>query len=259
MEELETPLAIHNIASVVDSRPATSRGPSLIYGTITEYDAATKLSTVEILDEEVSNVPKLQHVDFGGGREAISSGLFASGGEDLVVSDIPSAYEGYDLEIWGRCDDEQNVAIHLNAVNTNYTTGFADIKGTATVTADQASGGLYCARWNTTSGYSIINIRKITNNLGQYFWQCFAHSGVNSSTESVHSIYLTSGIYLSANQPITSMRFRVGASGGSDFIDFGYRLWGLKPFKDPVGQNVLCIRDALVPLTIIGVLDGETV
>ena len=98
---------------------ALSPGDSpFVYATITEYDPETKLSTVEILGEETENVPKLEHVTFGGGWESISEGQVGAG-DGHSITDIPP-YEAYDLEIFGRADSVQNINMMINDVDSNY-------------------------------------------------------------------------------------------------------------------------------------------
>lgn len=236
---------------------ALSGGSSnYVYATLVDYDPFTALSTVELLGEEISGVPKLQHVAFGGYWEPISAGFIGTSGEGHVIDDIPD-YDAYDLDIYGRADSAQNINYRINGSDTGYRS--TNVFITTSLSRAYNDTAMYCGRWSTNSTLSRIRISKTLNNTPNYFWSSFATSAISNAGDGTNATVISSGLWGTASTPITDLTFYAGGVGGNVFTDFGWRLWGQRPFSIAAGTQVLCIRDNLVPLTIIGVLQGATV
>ncbi len=229
--------------------------PQYRYATLVSFDPETSLSTISILDEEITDVPKLAHVSLlERGEQLLATGNAPS---DTTLSiSVPSGCKyGARVKIMGRLTSGTETI--LMRVNNDATSGLyrrvrtslegSTLSGAASTSATEFAPGIM----STVNGFMDVKLvpvqdRTIHNGQTQIF-----STGYDTSNN-------TSQIASGRLQTATTINTLDFIASNNWHTDTTWKLYGTKTAYDSAVQ-VLCLKTKQVPLTIIGVLDGKTI
>lgn len=247
-----------NLKNFVLDTTRTDKGmqSEYLYGTLNEYDPATHLSTVEILGTEIVGVPKLAHVTLGGWWEPVASGHAVS--VATVDIDIPREYIALRIHQGSQLSDLTQTWLRFNNDSgLDHRRGFVQFNAAGSVIeTDYNNGSVWYTnrQSNTVSSTEILIVQGLDSS-GDIYWQFQSYGKRNTGGATSHSVFLGFGRLNDSNVPLESVR--LGVSGTDTYDTVNWTVEGQVPYA-PEGRQVLCVRSSLVPLTIIGVLDGAT-
>lgn len=227
-----------------------------VYATLVDYDPNTTLSTVEILGEQVSGIPKLREVSLEGGWETLTQGESDGPTADVTVPNSGAGIIGYRLFLAGRqTGSTGSLFMQVNEDTSSiYRRGLLVLKNDddgSIVVSQQSNSSATSWRvgwWTGIVSHTLIELNLASdpeqwhmqaNGVGQEIYRAFGYGRINTEDYGDISSIRVGSIPDTLNQ-------------------LSWRLEGIRATA-PAGIQLLCVRSNPVPLTIVGVLSGSTI
>lgn len=208
------------------------------------------LSEIQIFDEVHTDIPKLREV---GGVETFFVDSVSDVEEYTISSPNFQDYENIHIRIEGELSEEQDVVFRVNGVTSSSYRWFQWWDGNTSGTDSNTSTSFHTAHWAA----SVRNSLEFT--IFRPYANSFAYQGMGYDSEAAAEV-----ITNFAGDPAPAGDFGTGvnsltflAATGVTITFYQITISGDRPLQP--GDQLLCLRTKLIPLTIVGVLDGRTI
>lgn len=245
-----------NIDSEVEVEPKLN-GLDPMFATLVEYDPVTRRSTIDILGEEVPDIPKMRHVSFGGTWEPVHHATLVSGSSYSIPVD--QVYDSLEIAHSGTVSTSTPLQLRLNnhAGATSYRRTYIQWTATGgsthTTASAHADGSVFflSSAVNTGQGDGLSRLAR-----GPEVWSLIGRSRqAQAATTQIQDLVSGRATYASVGTDISSLDLLLAAG---TFSSLQIDVYGRLPDVVP-GATLLCVRSKQNPLTIVGVYDGATV